>query len=148
MANAKPKTRHASGTKMVEFLGGGRLMLPSELPTERDVLRHALFLQEQNLLVKEEDRRNYPVKEIMKDVLPHLMEKWQKANAQFKPPIIISEQTILSKLNTSWELCSDIVYGKANKKKKEKAAASLDRLFDILKCKCKITNNKGKIRIF
>ena len=122
MAGARPKTRHASGTKMVEFLGSGRQMLPTELPTQRDVLRHALLLQEQNLLVKEEDRRNYPVKEIMKDVLPHLLEKWKKANAQFKPPIIVSEQTILTRLNNSWELCSDIVRGRANMKKKEKAA--------------------------
>ena len=74
----------------------------------------------------------------MKDVLPHMMDKWHKANAQFRPPMVLSEQSILAKLSSSWDLCSNILYNRANEKMKDKSSKILDRLFDILKCKCDV----------
>ena len=87
---AKPKTHNTFGTKMGDFLVGGRLLLPSELPTERDVLRLAVCLQEENMLVREEESRNYPMRDVVSDVLQQLLGKWQMANPLFQSPIIIS----------------------------------------------------------
>ena len=39
-------TRHASGSKLWDFLGGPAEFLESEVPTLRDVMRKGLLLQE------------------------------------------------------------------------------------------------------
>ena len=77
------RTRHSSGTKLGDFLGGARPLIQTECPTMGDVLRQALHLQEQELLVKEKDRRLYPIKEVMADILPMIKAQWHTANAQF-----------------------------------------------------------------
>ena len=46
------KTRHSSGTKISDFLGGGRELLESELPTVRCAMRATLHLQEQKVLIE------------------------------------------------------------------------------------------------
>ena len=50
-----PRTRHKSGTHMSEFLGTGKGLLVSDLPTLRDVLRCGILLWEQH----DEDLKNY-----------------------------------------------------------------------------------------
>ena len=42
------KTRHASGSKLHDFLGGPAECLQCEVPTLRNVLRKGLLLQEKN----------------------------------------------------------------------------------------------------
>ena len=46
------KTRHSSGTKISDFLGGGRKLLESELPTVKCAMRAVLYLHEQNVLIE------------------------------------------------------------------------------------------------
>ena len=132
------RTRHSSGTKLGDFLGGARPLLLTECPTMRDVLRQALHLQEQELLVKEKDRRLYPTKEVMADMLSMIKAQWQSANAQFKPPVIVSDQVILSKIVIGWEQASDYFHKRMKKSKQEKFLDQLETLIDILNCKCKI----------
>jgi hypothetical protein len=46
MMGPKKRTRYSTFTHLGNFLGTGRQLLPSELPTLRDVLRYGLLLRE------------------------------------------------------------------------------------------------------
>ena len=96
-----------------------------------------MFLQEQEL-VKETDRKHYPVGRMMQDVLPLLLDILKHANYLFQPPVIFSEQVILVKLTTGWEDASDCMNNKMKKRKKDKFLERFDKMFDVLKCKCDI----------
>ena len=56
----------------------------------------------------------------------------------FKPPVINSRITILNKIQQSWETAKDISLGRGNIEVKENFIVKLDKLFDILNCKCEI----------
>ena len=92
-----PKTRHASGTGMASILGHGEPMLNTELPTLRAVLRHGLYLQEKEFVLEDRDRRNYPIVLLSKEVAREVESVWQKANAEFKPPVISTSRSIMRK---------------------------------------------------
>ena len=67
MANKVPKetirkTRLSSGSQLREYLGSGRHLLPSEVPTLRACLRQAIILQKEKVLGSEVDKRNYTLK--------------------------------------------------------------------------------------
>ena len=73
MADSIPsRTRKKSGSNLSEYLGPGKDLLVSELPTLREFLRYGLFLQETN----NENKRNCPTKYLMNDVYSKLIEKW------------------------------------------------------------------------
>ena len=74
----KPKTRHASGSKMSDLLGPGKEFTLSELPTLREVLRYGIWLRLENT----EDQRNYNNKEIAKDIVGKVLEQWARASQQ------------------------------------------------------------------
>ena len=84
------KTRKKSGSHLSNYLGTGKELLPSELPTTRDLLRFGLLKREQS----EEDKRNYTVDQLVKEMMSALVEQWQKANAQFQFPVINHPDTI------------------------------------------------------
>ena len=64
----------------------------SELPTVRDILRYGIYLRDQS----KDDRRNYPVDQLVGDIFPGLIGQWSKVNALFKPPVINEKVTIMS----------------------------------------------------
>ena len=136
MASNAPRTRKKTGTKFSDFLGTGRDFLVSELPTLRDVLRYVVLLREQH----EENARNITVREVAREVVPVLINQWVKANALFKPPVIVSDKTIIDKIVEAWSFVSDVVSKSVSKTKKEKFIIRLDKLFDIVTCKCQITS--------
>ena len=82
--------------------------------------------------------RNYPIKEVISDIFPKLIEKWQKANALFITPVINDEQCIINKLKKAWEETTLDAQGKLSKHVKNKIASKLNKLFDISNCKCVI----------
>ena len=82
-----PKTRHEAGTSLADVTGPGEPMAQTELPTFRGVLRHGIYLQEKKLLEEGVDRRNYSIKQLSMDVTMEVMSCWQRANAQFRPPV-------------------------------------------------------------
>ena len=51
------------------------------------VLRHGIYLQEKKLLEEGVDRRNYSIKQQSMDVTMEVVSCWQRANAQFRPPV-------------------------------------------------------------
>ena len=114
---------------MNNLLGTSRDLLPSELPTLRDVLRYGLLLREQN----DDDKRNYPTANLAKDIYPAVIENWKRANDLFKPPVINSRITVLNKIQDSRELAKDISLGRGKSEVKKRFIAKLGKLFDISK---------------
>ena len=108
----------------------------SELPTVRDILRYGIYLREQC----GEDRQNYPVDQLLRDIYPDLIGQWSKANALFKPPVTIGKRQIMSKLKEVWDQAVKISLGKGKVDAKERFIVKLDQLFDILSCKCQISS--------
>ena len=70
-------------------------MAETELPTLRGVLRHGIYLQEEE---EEVDRRNYSINHMSKEIREALVNCWQQANAQFLPPVIITKKSIEIKI--------------------------------------------------
>ena len=64
---------------------------------------------------------------------------WIQANVLFKYPVIHNEKHIISTLKDSWELAGQVSRGKASAKQKDKLETGLDKLSDILSCKCQIS---------
>ena len=129
------KTRKKSGSHLSNYLGTGKELLPSELPTTRDLLRFGLLKREQS----EEDKRNYTVDQLVKEMMSALVEQWQKANAQFQFPVINHPDTIYKKVKTLWDEAVKVSLGRGKLKDKERFSEKLDKLVDILNCKCPIT---------
>ena len=137
---ASVRTRHKSASNLSEFLGTGQEFLVSELPTLRDVLRFGIFLRE-----KRDDQRNYSVKDMVKDITPFVFQKWTKANALFRSPVVVSEARARVKIEDAWNLASRIArnVGAVKQDKKTSFVESLDKVFDILHCKkCPISDWK------
>ena len=95
---AARKTRGSLTTHMTSLVGSGREFIPSQLPTNRDVLRFGLYLREQ----AEADKRNYPVNILVRDIVP--VAQWTKANAEFKFPVTIHKEALCGRVK---RLCED-----------------------------------------
>ena len=135
MSPNKHKTRHTSGTKMSELLGSGKKFTLSELPTLREVLRFGIWLRMQDT----GDNRNYSNKNMARDIVQKLIGQWERANDQFKNPVITSEKTLCDKIVALWEKVFRLANDKVTAPVELKNIYSkLYRLFDITKCHCPI----------
>lgn len=129
------KTRQGILTHMRTFIGSGKPLMVSELPTLRDVLRYGLFLREQ----KFESIRSYTVIKLAQDVYPTVIHCWRNVNPLFVPPILNTRSTILKKIQKNWHLATKLSHPTQGKSsEREVFIQSLDRLFDILSCQCNI----------
>ena len=68
MSKSKPKTRHDSSWALVDYLGVGKELVTSEVPTLRAALQLALYFQDEKWRLDDTNKRNYPVKVLMRDV--------------------------------------------------------------------------------
>ena len=137
MATAStPKTRHASSSHISDYLGAGKELVPSQVPTLRAALQLALHLREGRMRIEEVDKRNYPVSELMSDVTIAVMKQWEKANPQFKPPIICHARSMERNLVEKWERAILAARNKLNKVQRKDLESKLDILLDPLCCTC------------
>ena len=113
MTTNKKRTWHSSNTKLAEYLGGAGLeFLPTEVPTLRDVLRKGVLIQEEKMLTDGGDRKNYPVKEMIDELVTAIYAQWTKSNVKFKPPVVSNRKALISRLENAWEKVSAIVLKK------------------------------------
>ena len=131
---AHAKTRNKIASHLSSLVGTGREFIPSELPTHRDLLRYGILCRE----LAEENRRNYTVNELVRDMIPPLLAQWQKANSQFKYPVINHEERLFSKVKKLWDDAVKASLGKGKLVEKQRFISKLDKLVDILNCKCPI----------
>ena len=129
------KTRHKSSCNLSVYLGVGRELIPSEQPPIRDILRYGLLQRE----LSEKDKRNNTVDELVTMMYNVLARQWANANPKFKSPILNHDVTIKKKLRGLWEQAVHYSEGNGKIKDKEKFAAKLDKLADVLNCKCRIS---------
>ena len=143
---ANVRTRHASDTKLTGYLGVGKELMGTELPTLRSVLRQGLLFQEEKVLQDSSHPNTamhtiYTVKELSVKMAQALTAQWKRANVEFKPPVTISDIAIQMKLKLAWETAKKIALKKITKKVQiETFASKLDKLVDITWCRCKITS--------
>ena len=128
-----------SGTQIGQFLGGGRPLMETELPTVRASMRAALYIKDQKFVIENTRRNMYTVKQMMEDLLPHVKCQWEKASSKLKAPILIQDKTIVNKLVKYWEQVRDVSSGRMNNaQKKEVLNSQLDKLLDMTQCRCTI----------
>ena len=129
------RTRHSSESKLVALLGSGRDLLPSELPTLRAALRLGIKYTEE----KQTRNEKYPIQELALDVAKAVEAQWLKANCELIPPKICTLKSMQRNIEKQWRRAQDIVWDREKKKAVIQAyQESLDKLYDITKCHCKI----------
>ena len=64
--------------------------------------------------------------------------QWQKSNPRFTEPIIVTERW-LSKIKDKWNDLVKVANNRVGVSAREEKMSELDKLFDIVKCKHKIT---------
>ena len=115
------RTHHAFSTKMAEYLGTGKELLVTEVPTLRACLRQGLLLQQEKLVMGEINHRVYPITKMMEEVADKVLAQWQKANVKFEPPVVIQKKALIKRLVESWKKVSDIAWGRITKSEMVKA---------------------------
>ena len=131
------KTRHEAGTSLADVTGPGEPMAQTELPTLRGVLKHAIYLQEKKLLEEGVDRRNYSIKQLSRDVTMEVVSCWQRANAQFRPPVIFKDRSIERNIQVAWTALEKFSWNRGGMKREEDRKNFLDNLdsfFNIASC--------------
>jgi hypothetical protein len=137
------KTRQSTSMNLVDYLGPGRALLTSELPTLRSILRQGILFREERML--QEDvcvkgkAASYTLIEQLDDMTEAVENQWKRANNDFQPPVVITSKRLREKLSEAWEMATTIARKKMPKASKVKNFESkLDRLFDLTKCHCEI----------
>lgn len=128
------RTRNKKSSHLSHYLGSGRELLKSELPTLRDALRYGVLIRQ----TSEKNQRTYTNKDIASDMTEAVLAQYTLANAQFKPPVITSQKKIRERLLANWEKASDISLGRGKLAVKDSFARQLDQLFDVITCRCPI----------
>ena len=85
-----------------------------------------------------EDRWNLPISSVMKEVADSVLTQWRKSNNKFSPPVVVTKDALLFRLQIAWETISDISRGKAKKATKLKWDSKVNKLLDITVCQCVI----------
>ena len=96
--------RKSSGCQLSDYIGKGKDLHPSEVPTLRAVIRKVLLVQELNLL--EGGRRGgvggLTLDEAFGQTVDSVMCQWKLASHLFEPPVTASKKNIVN-LKTAWD---------------------------------------------
>jgi hypothetical protein len=128
------RTRHQSGSRLAEYVGPGKELIPSEVPTLRAVICQGILIKEKLFLEQGTAKTDIHLKDIVAQLVPLIADQWRKSNAKFRPPVIIQERSIGAKVERLWGRVEEVVRGRAKKAEKEKVEQLLDRLLDITTC--------------
>ena len=130
-----PKTRKTVNTSLSDYIGTGKEMLETEVPTLRAALRKALLIREERVTLNETYSKQINMGEVMDNVVEDVIRLWQRSNVKFVPPVIIQPHSIRMRLLTAWDKFCDISRKRITKKKTiEMWENKLDKLIDITTC--------------
>ena len=99
----KKRTRWGTFTHFSNLIGTGRDLLPSELPTLRDILRYGLLLREQS----GDDAHNYPAATFARDIYLKVIESWERASHSFVNTVVNARIIILKKIQKTYLLVEE-----------------------------------------
>ena len=139
--SCKRSTRSQGVTSLSRYLGGPAELIPSEVPTLRDVLRYMLFLQRFHATAPA------TISDLACDAADRVILAWNKSNSSFSSPVTITRRGIILRIERAYSLFSMFVNQKQKKRKPKNIKLeisthldNLDKLFDITKCRCVITD--------
>ena len=132
------RSKTQSSLKLKELIGAGKCFDSSEVPTYRAVIQQGILLKEQKILENSLNKNETSTREVCKDVAKLILQQWHKSNAQFVPPVVITEKSIVEKVFRFWEKAEAVAWGRKGANEKEKVMTVLDTLFDISCCHCDI----------
>ena len=129
------KTRQSHHDHRVEYLGTSKELAEDDLPTIRSCLRYGMLLREQN----QDSGDEIAVDDMAKGIYARVAALYFKANAKFVPPLIFNEKVSIQKLIRYWNDVTIIIRRQKGFRTVQKRIDSqLDKLFDIIYCKCSI----------
>ena len=125
---------------MEDYLGKAKDLLPTEVPTLRDCLRLACLIQKKHLLELDKGKTK-PIKDVLAEVVSRVLDQWKLSNILFVPPVTILPWSLQKKLQNAWDKISYNIGHNTKKSAKDMVywEEVLDRLVDIVLCKCPIT---------
>ena len=130
------RTRGEASTLMSEYLGKGKEMLMTELPTLRDCLRYGIFLKETDPAFS---KKNTPTSVLVKAIMMEVKARWNRASSKFQPPITVQDKGVQEKLAVLWDKAQKISCKNITSQKEiSRFEEQLDKLVDLIKCKCPI----------
>ena len=120
--STRPKTRHASGSNLQDYVGAGKEFDPTEVPTLRAMIQQGIFLRDQKFLFEDvaKNAPSYSKKQIAKDLAPMILAQWHKSNNKFVPPVIMKQYSLEKKIEILWQRAEDVAWGRKGEKAKEK----------------------------
>ena len=128
-------TRLSVNDKRIDFLGCPSELLEDELPTLRGCLRFAMLIRE-HALANEQEKA---VRDIAREVYKKVASLYIRANRKLVPPVIMDEEVTVQKFVRKWEDIETILRKQKHSNKVEaRITPELDKLFDIMYCKCPI----------
>ena len=128
------KTRQQSGTRLRDYVGPGKEFLLSEAPTLRAIMQKGILMKEVAMIEGETSKSRVFVGDIVRELAPLVLEQWQKSNAKFRPPVVMTEKSLVQKLEPLWKRVDEVARGKPRKGDSEKIPQMLDKVFDITAC--------------
>lgn len=131
MSELTVKTRSQNWTHLHDLVGSSRQLPTSKLPTARDLIRCGLYLRE----TSEEDKRHYTNDKLVSDMYG-LFVQWSRANPKFIELVINGNTRIKAKLKALWDEANKASLGQTKHKEKDRFMEKLDKLVDLLTCKC------------
>ena len=134
-AAKKATTRKGSGSQqMKDFVGKGKHLDKKEVPSLRAVLQQGILLKETLILEDGLTKLEIGARDLAKELAPLIVAQWSKSNIKFTPPVIISEDSLVRKVERMWTKVQDVARGRTTKKEKERVESLLDKLLDITTC--------------
>ena len=131
------KTRQQSGSKLQDFVGAGKELDPSEVPTLRSIIKKGILIKKVALIEEEKVKFTVSVGDVIRQLAPLVLAQWSKSNAKFCPPVTITEKALVQKLERLWKRVEDVAQGRGkgkNQNEREKVEGLLDKVLDITVC--------------
>ena len=93
---SKAKTRHSSiaSISSSEFIGPGKDFIPSELLTNRAVIRKGMLLKEQKSITCNQRQNKYSNRDLASDLIPLVLVRWRKPNIKFQQQLISNKNSL------------------------------------------------------
>ena len=88
-----------------------------------------------------EDRWNLPISSVMKEVADSVLTQWRKSNNRFNPPVVVTKDALIFRLQIALETICDISRGRAKHATNLKWDSNLDKLLDMTVCQCSSPSN-------
>ena len=111
-----------------DLIGGAAELLETELPTLKQCLQYGLLIEERRV-------EQLTVRDKFKKVASKVVGIWQSVHPLMP---VVKEKWLIDRLSLEWGKAKQLVKKRSNKPKLQTFLDTLDKLFDICLCKCRI----------